>query len=462
MKRTTTERLLSRGGAELEKVLVVGNGAREHVIAETIARSPQEPKVFAFMKARNPGIVRVAAGFSIGDITDPKMVVGYAKETGADLAVVGPENPLGAGVVDALEDAGISCASPLREAARIETSKLFARSVMDKYRIPGNNTWRAFEDPDEAERFIDSLNERVVIKPVGLTGGKGVKVVNSALVGQLKDLDEAKDYARKVIEEKIGGQGRVLVEKYLSGQEFTLQAFVDGEHVIPTPVVQDNKFAYEGDTGPFTGSMGSFSDSNHLLPFMTATDYFRALDVMKRVVDALRNEGFRYKGVLYGGFILTSEGPKILEFNARWGDPEAMNVLPLLKDDFLEICWAMAEGALSGVSADFEDKATVCKYIAPEGYPTNPVKGERIVLGDLESTGALIHFASVDERDGEIYMSSSRALACTGIADTMADAERMAEEAAARVKGRVFYRRDIGRQELLRRRTEQMRRIRRG
>jgi len=446
----------------LQKVLVVGNGAREHVIAETIAKSPQRPKVYAFMKARNPGIARLADDLSIGDTTDPLAVSSYAKEVGADLAVVGPENPLEAGVVNALEDAGIPCASPSREAARIETSKLFARSLMDKYGIPGNNTWRSFEDPGEVEKFIDSLDQPVVIKPVGLTGGKGVKIVNPALTGQLKNLEEAKAYARRVIEEKIGGMGRVLVEKYLTGQEFTLQAFVDGSRVVPTPVVQDNKFAYEGDTGPFTGSMGSFSDANHLLPFMTATDFYRALDVMTRVVGALKKEGLYYRGVLYGGFMLTREGPKILEFNARWGDPEAMNVLPLLRSDFLDICWAMAEGTLSGTSPDFEDKATVCKYIAPEGYPTNPVKGKKIAIGDVEATGALIHFASVDERDDGIYMSSSRALACTGIADSMPEAERIAEEAAAKVRGRVFYRRDIGTEELLRRRVEQMKRIRRG
>jgi phosphoribosylamine--glycine ligase len=275
-------------------------------------------------------------------------------------------------------------------------------------------------------------------------------------------LEEAKAYARRVIEEGIGGERKVLVETKLVGEEFTLQCFVDGETVVPTPLVQDNKFAYEGDTGPFTGSMGSFSDSNHLLPFMTAMDFHKAVRVVEETVAAMAKEGLSYRGALYGGFMLTSEGPKILEFNARWGDPEAMNVLSILDGDFLGLCWAMVEGKLRSGSLDFQRKATVCKYLAPEGYPENPVKGKRIDLGELRSTEALVHFASVDSRDGDVYMSSSRALACTGVADTMSDAERIAEDAISRVRGPVFYRKDIGTRELLERRIAHMKQVRQG
>jgi len=446
----------------MQKVLVVGNGAREQAIAEALARSPQEPELYAFMKARNPGIMAVGKGFEIGDTTNPDEVASYATRTSIDLAVVGPESPLEAGVVDALEDKGVACASPSKGAASIETSKLFARSLMEKHKVPGRNRWKVFDDPDEAAEFIDERGTPVVVKPIGLTGGKGVKIVNPSLTGQLRDLEEAKRYARRVIQSEIGGEPRVLIEDLLVGEEFTLQVFVDGKELIPTPLVQDNKFAYEGDTGPFTGSMGSFSDSNHLLPFMTATDYYKALRVMERTVDALRKEGMAFKGALYGGFILTRDGPKILEFNARWGDPEAMNVLPLLRDDFLAICWAMAEGKLGSISPEFEEKATVCKYLAPEGYPTDPVKGKKIELGDAIKSQALIHYASVDQRDDGIYMSSSRALACTGIASTMAEAERIAENAISKVRGPVFYRKDIGTKELIDRRIRHMREIRRG
>jgi phosphoribosylamine--glycine ligase len=331
---------------------------------------------------------------------------------------------------------------------------------MDKYNVPGRNLWKVFDDPDEATQFIEEYARPVVVKPIGLTGGKGVKIVDPSLTGQLKDLEEAKVYARKVIEEGIGGKTSVLVEEKLVGEEFTFQCFVDGTRVVPTPMVQDNKFAYEGDTGPFTGSMGSFSESNHLLPFMTAMDFYEALQVMEKTVGALRKEGLRYKGALYGGFILTSEGPKVLEFNARWGDPEAMNVLSIFQGDFLDACWAMAEGDLGRISAEFENKATVCKYLAPEGYPTNPVKGKKIEVGEAVESEALVHYASVDERNGEIFMSSSRALACTGIADTMSEAERIAENAISRVRGPVFYRRDIGTKELMGRRIAHMREIR--
>jgi phosphoribosylamine--glycine ligase len=446
----------------LQKVLIVGNGAREQAIAEALVGSPQEPGLYAFVKARNPGIMRIAEHVELGDTTNASDVTSYAKERGIDLAVVGPEAPLESGVVDELEESGVSCASPTSGAASIETSKLFARSIMDKYRVPGRNVWNVFDDPGAASDFIDENSEPVVVKPIGLTGGKGVKIVNPELTGQLKDLEEAKKYAGKVIGEGIGGHSSVLVERLLVGEEFTLQAFVDGKNVVPTPLVQDNKFAYEGDTGPFTGSMGSFSESNHILPFMTAMDFHKAMIIMEGVVRAMRKEGLNYRGALYGGFMLTSEGPKVLEFNARWGDPEAMNVLPIFQGDFLDACWAMSQGRLSELSPDFDMKATVCKYLAPEGYPTDPVRGQKIEIGDARDSGALIHFASVDERDGEIYMSSSRALACTGIADTMSEAERMAEEAISRVRGPVFYRKDIGTRALIDRRVAHMDSVRLG
>jgi len=406
-------------------------------------------------------MVRIAKGCEVGDTRKGKEVAAYANRMGIDIAVVGPESPLEAGVVDELETAGVVCASPTKRAAEIETSKLFARWLMDKHKVPGRKEWKAFDEAGEAERFIDELGKPVVVKPIGLTGGKGVKIVDPKIAGQLRDLEEAKAYARRVIEERIGGAAKVLVEDFLVGEEFTLQAFVDGKALVPTPLVQDNKFAYDGDTGPFTGSMGSFSDGNHLLPFMTAMDFYAALQVMERTLDALRKEGLLYKGPLYGGFILTADGPKVLEFNARWGDPEVINVLPLFRGDFLEACWAMAEGKLRKMVPDFEDKATVCKYLAPEGYPTNPVKGKKIEIGDLGRSKALLHFASVDERDGEIFMSSSRALSCTGIADTMAEAERIAEDAISRIKGPVFHRRDIGTKALMDRRIAHMNSIRR-
>lgn len=446
---------------DMDKILIVGNGAREHAIAEAIARSPQRPMLYAFAKSRNPGIIELAAEYKVGDIDEGEAVGDYAQDSGIDLAVVGPEGPLEAGIVDALVERDIPCASPTKEAAAIETSKLFARELMDKYSVSGRNSWEVFDDPSKAAEFIDSQDEPVVVKPIGLTGGKGVKIVNPQLTGQLKDMEEAKAYASRVIEEGIGGSEKVLIERLLVGEEFTLQAFVDGKRVVPTPLVQDNKFAYEGDTGPFTGSMGSFSDSNHLLPFMTATDYYKAITVMEDTVSALGKEGLDYRGALYGGFILTAEGPKILEFNARWGDPEAMNVLPILEGDFLEICWAMADGDLGRVSFDFQEKATVCKYLAPEGYPTDPVEGKRIEIGDVLGSDALVHFASVDQREDGIYMSRSRALACTGVADRMSEAERIAEDAISKVQGPVFYRKDIGRSELVEKRRKHMRNVRR-
>jgi len=244
----------------------------------------------------------------------------------------------------------------------------------------------------------------------------------------------------------------------MEGEEFSLMAFVDGENVIGMPAVQDHKFAYEGDTGPFTGGMGSISDSNHLLPFMGRQEYDSALDIMRQVVDAMKREGLDYKGILYGGFMLTREGAKIMEFNARFGDPEAMNVLPLLKTDFLDVCDAIINGRFDKMRIEFEKKATVCKYVVPNGYPSNPVKGQRIAIGNTGK--ARIYYASVDQQNNETVLAGSRAIGCVGNAASLAEAERVAENAARSINGPVFHRPDIGTPQLVRKRVEHMRKLR--
>jgi phosphoribosylamine--glycine ligase len=250
----------------------------------------------------------------------------------------------------------------------------------------------------------------------------------------------------------------VVLEERLVGEEFTLQAFVDGKHLVPAPLVQDHKRAFEGDEGPNTGGMGSYSMPDHRLPFVAEADYLKALGIMEEVVRALARQGHPYRGILYGQFMNTAEGPRVVEFNARFGDPEAMNILPLLSGSLAAVVCSIVEGTLSAAKVGFAGEATVCKYLVPEGYPAAPRSGEAIAVGDPGR--ARLYYANVEERDGAISTLTSRTLAFVGIAPDLAEAERVAEEAASSVKGRVYHRRDIGTGDLLARRLAHMEALR--
>ncbi|MFA4859511.1 phosphoribosylamine--glycine ligase [Methanoregula sp.] len=427
------------------KVLVVGGGGREHAIAVALARNP-ETGIISVMAKQNPGIAALAQKTLLVKETDTARVVAFAKESGADCAFIGPEAPLEAGIVDALEEAGIPAVGPTRAAARLETDKGFCREMMNRHTIAGCPMYRIFHSNDDAVAFIQNYEDDVVVKPIGLTGGKGVRIM-----GEQVDRAGAIAYVRSL-------NGEAVIEERLLGEEFTLQAFVDGNHLVPMPLVQDHKRAYEGDTGPNTGGMGSYSLPDHMLPFVSRSDYNRALDIMKEVVAAMSRTGQPYKGILYGQFMNTADGPKVIEFNARFGDPEAMNVLSLLSSDLTEIVCRIAEGSLSKSQVTFAPQATVCKYIVPEGYPDTPRAGETLTLGN--SSGALLYYANVEQKGDHLITQSSRTLAFVGIGDTLETAEQSAEKAASGVRGRVFHRSDIGTRTLLDRRIAHMKELR--
>lgn len=436
------------------KVLVVGGGGREHAIVEALVRDGAS--VYAAMKNRNPGIVRSSKGFKLVKETDVSGVVEFAIASQVELAVIGPEAPLEAGLADALLKAGIGCVGPTQAAARLETSKRFSRRLLKKHGIPGNVAFGTFQDFDSARLFVDDFPGELVVKPEGLTGGKGVKVEGEHLKGK----EDVLAYVREVLDQRIGGAGVVLEER-LIGEEFTLQAFCDGKSVMSMPLVQDHKRAYEGDTGPNTGGMGSYTDADHLLPFIGEDDRDKALEIMRRTVQAMREEGAPYRGVLYGQFMLTKDGPKVIEFNARFGDPEAMNVLTLLQSGFLDVCHEVADGRLSA-KVNFLRKATVCKYVVPEGYGTAPKAGRPVDVDEkgIDSAGARLYYAAVDQTDGTILTTSSRTLGVVGMADSIEEAEAICEAGLTHVKGDVFVRHDIGKRELVRKRVEHMRQVR--
>ena len=427
-----------------DTVLLVGGGGREHAIARAVAES-ESATLYACAGNRNPGIAELAAGFEPLETTNPTAVRAYAEEVGADLAVVGPEAALEAGVADALDDAGVYTFGPREEQARIETDKGFQRRFMQEHDVPGCPDFEEFRDMEAACEYIDSYDGDLAVKPAGLTGGKGVRVI-----GDQATAEEAKEYLRD------SDYDRVVLEERLVGEEFTVQALVANGEVRVTPPVQDHKRAYEGDEGPNTGGMGSYSDAALELPFMSEDDYLEAVDVIQATVDAL--EG--YKGVLYGQFMLTAGGVKVVEFNARFGDPEAMNTLPVLETDFLDVLTAAREGD-SLPQLSFARQATVCKYAVPDGYPTDPQAGARVAIDENSAGDALLFYASVDEREDGIYTTTSRSFAVVGVADTIAEAEQQAETAltAAGEEG-LRMRHDIGKPDLVQRRIDHMRELR--
>ena len=426
-----------------ETVLLVGGGGREHAIARSLADS--EATLFACAGNRTPGIARIADGFETLDTTNPSAVRSYATEVDATLAVIGPEAPLDAGVADALDDAGVYAFGPQENEARIETDKAFQRRFMEEHDIPGCPDFETFHDMDAACEFIDEYDGDLAVKPAGLTGGKGVRVIGDQITAE-----EAKEYIRE------SDYDRIVLEERLVGEEFTVQAFVANGDLRVTPAVQDHKRAYEGDEGPNTGGMGSYSDAGLELPFLDEAEYMDAVDVLRATVDALGG----YKGVLYGQFMLTVDGIKVVEFNARFGDPEAMNTLPVLNTDFLDVLVAAREGE-SLPKLSFGRQATVCKYAVPDGYPTNPSAGARIEIDEESAGDAILFYASVDERDDGIYTTTSRAFAVVGVADSITEAEEIAE-AALEVAGEegLRIRHDIGKPDLVQRRIDHMAELR--
>lgn len=433
-------------------ILLVGSGAREHAIARALAISPQNPAIACFASNNNPGIQELAEHFKAGNINDPAAAVTFAKQFGADLAIIGPEAPLEAGVADALWSTGIPTIGPRKAHAQIETSKGFTRDLLTKYNIPACPVYRRFESLKGVAEFLSELGDNYVVKFDGLMGGKGVKVAGD----HLHSHDEALDYCKKL----VSRGGSFLVEEKLIGEEFSLMSFCDGEHLAHMPPVQDHKRAFEGDKGPNTGGMGSYSAADHSLPFLTDDDISHAHQINEATAHALKEEfGERYKGILYGGFMATAEGVKLIEYNARLGDPEAMNVLPLLESDFADICMGVVEGNLHEKDVSFRNQATVCKYAVPEGYPDSPVKGEPIDVSGVVDTDQL-YYASVDTKNGKLIEAGSRTVAFAGMAETLSEAEAKAEAEISRVRGPLFHRADIGTGELIKKRIVHMRELR--
>jgi phosphoribosylamine---glycine ligase len=435
------------------RFLVVGGGAREHSIALALERA--EAEVAVASSNANPGLERIAKVSRRIDPTDAARVVSFAKEARAEAAAIGPEAPLGAGVADALRAAGIPTVGPDRAAAQIETSKLFCRELLQRHGIEGQPHFVAPATVEEIDQAVAAFPGPFVVKPSGLTAGKGVWVQGS----DFTDPKEGAVYAKSILNQ---GQ-RVLLEEKLEGEEFSQMAFVTDSGVYPMPAVQDFKRALEGDRGGNTGGMGSYSQRDHLLPFLSGADRERAIAILEKTAAAMRAEGLPYRGILYGGFMLTANGPRLLEFNARFGDPEGINVLALYEEgDFAELLYGVAAGKVDPNLIQFRRRATVVKYVVPPGYGDRSKSGGLLTVdaGAIEAAGVHLVYGSVEAAGpGVVRLGTSRGLALVGEASAIHEAGSRVEAALAFVKGEYYLRHDIGTKEDLARRWEHMRKI---
>lgn len=436
------------------RFLVVGGGAREHAIALALHRAQAE--VVVASANSNPGLDGLARRTARIDPRDAPAVARLARDERVDVAVVGPEAPLAAGVGDALRAAGVATVGPDRAAARIESSKLFCRELLDRHQVGGQPRWVAPATVEEVDRAVAALGRPFVVKPDGLTAGKGVWVQGS-------DFADARDgamYAKSIL---VQG-GRALIEEKLDGEEFSLMAFVTDSGVYPMPAVQDFKRALEGNAGGNTGGMGSYSQRDHLLPFLSTAERDRALDLLRRSVEAMRAEGLTYRGILYGGFMLTADGPRLLEYNARFGDPEGINALTLYEEgDFGALLAGVAHGRVDPNLVEFRLRSTVVKYLVPPGYGDRPRAGGVLTLDSeaIEAAGVHVLYGSVDAvGPGTVRLTTSRGVALVGEASAIHEAGSRVESALAFVQGEYYVRHDIGTKEDLARRWEHVRRLR--
>lgn len=411
------------------KVLVIGGGGREHAIVDALSRSPQVEKIFC--APGNAGITAQAECVAIRE-TEVERLRDFAAQNGIGLTVVGPEVALAAGVVDVFKAAGLRAFGPTKAAARIESSKEFAKDLMAKYAIPTAG-YRAFTDYAAAMDYVASRPLPAVLKYDGLAAGKGVVIAET--------MEEADAALKDMLLDDKFGAGKVVVEDFLTGPEFSFMCFVSGHKVWPMVLAQDHKRAFDGDKGPNTGGMGAYSP----LPFITAEDERYALEkVLQPTADAMVAEGCPFEGVLYGGLMKTPQGIKVIEFNARFGDPETEVVLPRLKSDIVEIFSAVADGWELEHPLEWHDFSTVGVVLASKGYPGNYAKGA-VIEGLDEVDGAVYHMGTAS-KEGRIVTAGGRVAIVVCAAPTLGEALEKCNREVGKVRcDNLFHRTDIGR-----------------
>ncbi|MBO6112126.1 MAG: phosphoribosylamine--glycine ligase [Lachnospiraceae bacterium] len=416
------------------RVLIVGSGGREHAIAESVSRSPKVEKVYCV--PGNAGIAQIAECVDIKVMEFDKIVF-HAKEKKVDLVIVGPDDPLVGGLTDALEEAGFKVFGPRRNAAILEGSKAFSKELMKKYNIP-TAAYETFDNAADALKYLDTAKMPIVLKADGLALGKGVLICNT--------LNEARNGIKEImLDKKFGTAGnKVVIEEFLTGREVSVLTFCDGKTIKVMSSAQDHKRALDGDQGLNTGGMGTFSPS----PFYTKKiDEYCRKYIYKPTVAAMASEGRPFKGVIFFGLMLTEDGPKVLEYNARFGDPEAQVVLPRMKNDIIDVMEACVDGTLSKIKLEFEDNAAVCVVLASEGYPLKYERG--FVINGLDEfndkDGYYVFHAGTKKTPKGIVTNGGRVLGVTAKGKDLKEARANAYKAAEWIKfDNKYCRSDIG------------------
>lgn len=412
------------------KIMVVGSGGREHAIIKKLKQSDGVDKIYAL--PGNGGISADAICVNIR-ATDIESIVRFAEETGIDYAVVAPDDPLVLGCVDALEAAGVPCFGPCANAAVIEGSKVFSKNLMKKYNIP-TAAYETFASAKEALGYLDGARMPAVIKADGLALGKGVIIAGTR--------DEARAAVNEImLDKKFGKSGdSIVIEEYLTGPEVSVLAFTDGKTIVPMVSSMDHKRAFDGDLGPNTGGMGTVAPN----PYYTEKIADRCMnEIFMPTVKAMNAEGRTFKGCLYFGLMLTQDGPKVIEYNCRFGDPETQVVLPLLESDLLKIMTAVTNGTLADCEVRFSNKSAACVIMASKGYPVKYEKGYEISIpSDLTES---VYVAGAEKRDGKMITNGGRVIGVTATADTLKEAVAAAYEKVGRISFKnAYYRKDIG------------------
>lgn len=412
-----------------KKVLVIGGGGREHAIVYALSRSPQVEKIYC--APGNAGIAQLAECVAIKD-TDVEGLLLFAKETEVDLTVVGPEAALAAGVVDTFRAEGMPIFGHTKAATQIESSKEFAKIIMQKYNVP-TAAYQSFSDYNEALAYVKAGNLPIVLKYDGLAAGKGVVIANT--------LEEADAALQDMLCNEAFGKGKVVIEEFLEGPEFSFMCFVNGENVYPMPLSQDHKRAYDNDEGPNTGGMGAYTP----LPFVTEEDEaFARKYVLEAVAKGMCQEGLPLTGVLYGGLMKTAQGVKVIEFNARFGDPETEVVLPLLESDAYDVFYGIATGQLSTVNCQlsWRNEATIGVVLASKGYPGSYAKGA-LIEGTEQFDGPIFHMGTKND-NGVLKTNGGRVMMCIATGKDIATArEKVYKEIEKIHCDNLFYRKDI-------------------
>ncbi len=416
------------------KVLIVGSGGREHAIAWKVAQSPRAEEIYC--APGNAGIEEYAQCVDIGAMEFEKLA-DFAQEKGIDLTIIGMDDPLVGGIVDVFEDRGLRVFGPRKNAAILEGSKAFSKDLMKKYGIP-TAAYENFDDPQKALAYLETAKFPIVLKADGLALGKGVLICNT--------LQEAQEGVRSIMmDKKFGSAGNTMViEEFMTGREVSVLSYVDGKTIKTMTSAQDHKRAQDGDQGLNTGGMGTFSPS----PFYTKeVDEFCKSHIYQATVDAMAKEGREFKGIIFFGLMLTKDGPRVLEYNARFGDPEAQVVLPRMKNDILEVMEACVDGTLDQVDLQFEDNAAVCVVLASDGYPVSYEKG--YVIRGLENfkdkDGYYVFHAGTKKTDKGIVTNGGRVLGVTAKGKDLKEARANAYEAVKLVEfDNKYYRHDIG------------------